>query len=103
MDAGIESGETLVVDFERTAGGSLEFYPDSKIKKIETEPKETPYLAEILREIYHIHEAMATLSAKVANISAEIKEIRNSTVIISGNNANNVGQTVDNHRQPSDE
>jgi|GEM_PF-3496660 len=26
-EVGIESGETLIADFERTAGGHLEFYP----------------------------------------------------------------------------
>ena len=86
-NAGVESGEILIADFERPAGGSFEFYPDGKLKKIETEPEETPYLAEILREIHRLQKDMATLNDRVADISAEIKEIRNSTIVISGNNA----------------
>jgi hypothetical protein len=87
LAAGIQDHETLIVDFERTAGGSMEFYPDGKLKKLDVEPEELPYLAEILKEIRTLHSDVATLSAKVAHISAEISEIRDSTVIISGNNS----------------
>jgi len=70
-------------------------YPDGKLKKIETEPEETPYLADILREIRNLYSELATLDAKATSISAEIKEIRNSTIVISGNNADIAGNNND--------
>lgn len=84
---GIQDGETLIVDFERFAGGSLEFYPDGKLKHIETTPEETPYLTEILREIRLLHKTTASLEKAVTEIKAEIKEIQNSTIVITGNDA----------------
>lgn len=87
FDAGITDNETLIVDYERTAGGSMEFYPDGRLKKLDAELEEMPYLAEILKEIRNLHSDVAALSEKVTHISAKISEIRDSTVIISGNNS----------------
>lgn len=87
FDAGIQNDEILLVDFERIAGGSMEFYPDGRLKKLDVEPEEIPYLANILKEIRNLHSDIAALNEKVTHISAEISEIRDSTVIISGNNS----------------
>jgi uncharacterized ubiquitin-like protein YukD len=84
-EAGIEDGETLEVDYDRTAGGYIDI--DKGKVRIETTLEETPYLAEILREIHRIQTDMATLNDKVTSISAEIKEIWNSTIVIGGNHA----------------
>jgi len=82
--AGIEDGETLLVDFERSAGGSLEFYPSGRIKSIQTEPEETPYLSDILREISGLHQIVENLEQRLAIVTAEIRDIKDSIVIVSG-------------------
>ena len=77
----------MIADFEQFAGGSIEFSTDGRLKKITTSPEETPYLAEILREIYRIQNSLTSLEDQVVSISAEIRDIRNSTVVISGNDS----------------
>jgi hypothetical protein len=83
--AGIEDNETLIIDFERTAGGHMEFYEDGGVKVIETTPEETPYLAEILREIRKLNQEIRDVDDRLNTISAEIKDIHNSIIVVSGN------------------
>lgn len=85
--AGIQDGEMLIFDYVRTAGGHFEFYPDGKVKHIETIPEETQFLADILREIRLLYETIGSLEKAVTEIKAEIKEIQNSTIVITGNDA----------------
>lgn len=87
QNVGLEDSETLLVDFERLAGGSLEFYANGRVKSIEVEPNETPYLADILTEIRELHKQIDTINKKVTKINAEIREIRDSTIVISGNDS----------------
>ena len=84
LEANVHSGDTLLVDFERTAGGSLEFYPSGRIKSIQTEPEETPYLSEILHEISGLHQIVENLEQRLAIVTAEIRDIQDSIVIVSG-------------------
>lgn len=86
--AGIEDKEVLVADFERTAGGHMEFYENGRVKIIETTPEETPYLAEILREISRLNQEIRKVDKRLITMSAEIKDLHNSVVVISGKDAN---------------
>jgi hypothetical protein len=87
-NAGIEDKEVLVCDFERTAGGHMEFYENGGVKLIETTPEETPYLAEILREVRRLNQEIREVDKRLTSISAEIKDLHNSIVIISGKDTN---------------
>ena len=90
-DAGIEDGEILIADYERTAGGSIIFYPDGKIEKIDVTPEEMLYLAEILREIRLLHESAnannkQSESSTLNTTEIKIAQVDNSTIVIAGNN-----------------
>ena len=82
--AGVEDNETLVADYERTVGGYFEFYEDGRVKSIETEPEETPYLAEILREIRRLNNDIQSVNERLTSMSTEIKEIHNSFIVVAG-------------------
>lgn len=95
-DVGIKDKETLIVDSERLAGGSLEFYPNGRVQRIQTEPEETPYLAEILHEISGLHKIVESLEERLGTVTAEIKDIRDSIVIVSGQDG-----TAKTHMEPN--
>lgn len=103
---GIKDDETLLFIFETKSEGYIDFHSTRNFKKLKFQPEEALYMLEILRELYKNHDRKKFVTdidnKKAVEISAEIKEIRNSTVIISGNDAN-VSQTTDNHCQPSNE
>lgn len=71
-ELGIEDGEVLIADFERTAGGNISFYENGRPKEIEFTPEETNSVIEILRESQAIQNRYAASPLRDVGVFARI-------------------------------
>jgi hypothetical protein len=83
--AGIQDGETLVVDIERRAGGCIRFYSNGNLKEIDFTPEEIPHIIEILDTLQRIRKELVIDAP--ASVSASIQNVHNSTIVVSGKNS----------------